>query len=130
MDGADSGRVLQNDLDILSVWESRRDMEFIPQSAKVPGGKGDNPQKPNVVTGARYSGWTSPMSCPGTHTYRVLRKFEDIIQKGTECFVRHLDFKTSVILILNECNTRYNGQNLVFYETDNKIIRSNKRSLF
>ena len=35
MDGADSGRVLQNDLDTLSVWESRLDMEFNPSKCQV-----------------------------------------------------------------------------------------------
>ena len=35
MDGADSGRVLQNDLDTLSVWESRWDMEFNPSKCQV-----------------------------------------------------------------------------------------------
>ena len=35
MDGADSGRVLQNDIDTLSVWESRWDMEFNPSKCQV-----------------------------------------------------------------------------------------------
>ena len=35
MDDADSGRVLQNDLDTLSVWESRWDMEFNPSKCQV-----------------------------------------------------------------------------------------------
>ena len=34
-DGTDSGRVLQNDLDTLSVWESRWDMEFNPSKCQV-----------------------------------------------------------------------------------------------
>ena len=33
--GADSGQVLQNDLDTLSVWESRWDMEFNPSKCQV-----------------------------------------------------------------------------------------------
>ena len=35
MDGADSGRVLQNDLDTLSVWKSRWDMELNPSKCQV-----------------------------------------------------------------------------------------------
>ena len=35
MDGADSGRVLQNDIDTLSVWESRWNMTFNPSKCKV-----------------------------------------------------------------------------------------------
>ena len=33
--GADNGKVLQNDLDRLSVWEDRWDMEFSPSKCKV-----------------------------------------------------------------------------------------------
>ena len=40
----EDGKVLQNDLDRLSVWEDRWDMEFNP-SKKVPGGTGDNFQE-------------------------------------------------------------------------------------
>ena len=47
MDGADSGRVLQNDLDTVSMWESRWDMTF-------------NPSKCQVV---RVTAWTSPGGC-------------------------------------------------------------------
>ncbi|MCG7869528.1 MAG: reverse transcriptase family protein, partial [Candidatus Thiodiazotropha taylori] len=35
IEGADSGKVLQNDLDTLSVWESRWDMEFNPSKCQV-----------------------------------------------------------------------------------------------
>ena len=33
--GADDGKVLQNDLDRLSVWEDRWDMEFSPSKCQV-----------------------------------------------------------------------------------------------
>ena len=33
--GADDGKVLQNDLDRLSVWEDRWDMEFNPSKCQV-----------------------------------------------------------------------------------------------
>ena len=35
MEGGDSYRVLQNDLDSLSIWESRWDMEFNPSKCQV-----------------------------------------------------------------------------------------------
>ena len=66
MDGVDSGRVLQNDLDTLSVWESRWDMEFIPSKCQVVRvTTSRNPinymyqlhgQVLEVVTSARYLG--------------------------------------------------------------------------
>ena len=35
MEGGDSHRVLQNDLDNLSIWKSRWDMEFNPSKCQV-----------------------------------------------------------------------------------------------
>ena len=56
MDGADSGRVLQNDLDTLSVWESRWDMEFNSSKCQVV----------RVTTSINpyvSPAWTSPGGC-------------------------------------------------------------------
>ena len=66
MEGGDSHRVLQNDLDSLSVWESRWDMEFNPSKCQVV--RVTSSRRPintlyflhgqvlEVVTSARYLG--------------------------------------------------------------------------
>ena len=76
--GADDGKVLQNDLDRLSVWEDRWDMEFNPskcQVVQVTSSKNLintaytlHGQILEVVTCAKYLGLISPVAYPGTPT--------------------------------------------------------------
>ena len=76
MEGSDSRRVLQNDIDSLSSWESRCDMEFYPSKCQVV--RVMTSRRPintlyylhgqvlEAVISARYLGWTSLAACRGT----------------------------------------------------------------
>ena len=79
--GAEDGKLLQNYLDRLSVWEDRWDMEFNPSKCQVVRVTSSrNPfnfpytlhfQVLEVVTSAKYLGWTfhaSPVANPGIPT--------------------------------------------------------------
>ena len=78
MEGGDSHRVLQNDIDSLSIWESRWDMEFNPSKCQVV--RVTSSRRPinilyflhgqvlEVVTSARSLEWTSLVACYGAPT--------------------------------------------------------------
>ena len=76
--GANDGKVLQNDLDRLSVWEDRWDMEFNPSKCQVVRVTCSrniintvytlHGQILEVVTSAKYWGLISPVAYPGTPT--------------------------------------------------------------
>ena len=72
----EDGKVLQNDLDRLSVWEDRWDMEFNPSKCQVVRVTTSRKlinvtytlQVLEVVTSAKYLGLISPVAYPGiTH---------------------------------------------------------------
>ena len=76
MEGIKSHRVLQNDLDSRSSWESRWNIEFYPSKCQVV--TVTTSRRPvntlyylhcqvlEAVTSARYLGWTSLVACRGT----------------------------------------------------------------
>ena len=74
----EDGKVLQNDLDRLSVWEDRWDMEFNPSKCQVVRVTTSrrfidvtytlHSQVLEVVTSAKYLGLISPVAFPGIPT--------------------------------------------------------------
>ena len=76
MESGDSHRVLQNDLDSLSFWEPRGDIEFNPSKRQVV--RVTSSRRPintlyflhgqvlEVVTSARHLGWISIVACHRT----------------------------------------------------------------
>ena len=78
--GSDDERVLQDDLDRLTVWEDQWDMKFNPSKSQVVRVSTSkkiinsvytlHDQILEVVTSARYLGLTSPVACP-VHIDRI-----------------------------------------------------------